>query len=251
MAVATAEREYQFLKRFLRGRMGYDLGNDKSYLVESRLNPLAAAYQFGSWQDLVHAVESDPRTDLGETICDAMTTNETSFFRDRKPFDLLKKSVIPDLIKRRERTRSLKIWCGASATGQEPVSFVITIREHFPELANWNLMFLATDISRSALDRARVGVFSQFEVQRGMPIQLLIKHFRQNGDVWNVSEDIKRVIQYRKFNLMDGFTGLGGPFDLHSHEKRSHILRRANQESDIQQDSNRHRGRRIPGSRWK
>ena len=153
------------------------------------------------------------KEELINEITEAMTTNESFFFRDNRPFDLFKGTVMPQLLQARASRRRIRIWCAAASTGQEPYSLAIILKEMGVKLAGWNIEIIGTDISQQVLDKAKVGLFSQFEVQRGLPIQLLIKYFNQVGDLWQISDDIKKMVTYKNFNLLDPFTLLGS-FDV-------------------------------------
>lgn len=214
MSTTTTREEYQFLKNFLYEKIGYNLGDDKEYLAETRIGPLAAVFELGSWVELVQELQRTRRSAIQDAICDAMTTNETSFFRDKKPFAHLVSDCIPKLIQEKQASRTIKIWSAACSSGQEPYTIALTLKENFPQLAGWNVQILATDISTTVLERARAGDYSQFEAQRGMPIQLLLKYFDQKGDRWIVKDEIRKLIHFRRFNLLDSFNTLGGPFDI-------------------------------------
>jgi chemotaxis protein methyltransferase CheR len=142
-----------------------------------------------------------------------MTTNESFFFRDNKPFDLFKDSVLPQLLESRASRKKIRIWCAAASTGQEPYSLAIILKELSVKLAGWNIEIVGTDLSQKVLDKAKMGLFSQFEVQRGLPIQMLIKYFNQVGELWQISEEIRNMVSFRKFNLLDPYTLLGS-FDV-------------------------------------
>ena len=142
-----------------------------------------------------------------------MTTNETFFFRDKVPFDHLKDAVLPALVQARAARRSLRIWCAASSTGQEPYSIAMCLKEAGAMLSGWRTEIVATDLSLGVLEKARAGMFSQFEVQRGLPIQLLVKHFTQTGELWQLNADIRSMVQYRQLNLLQDFSHLG-TFDI-------------------------------------
>jgi chemotaxis protein methyltransferase CheR len=142
-----------------------------------------------------------------------MTTNESLFFRDQKPFDLLKDRVIPDLMQARAAERRLRIWSAAASTGQEAFSIGMTLLENFPQLASWDIQILGTDYSPQVVERARKGEFNHFEVQRGMPIMLLMKYFSQEGEAWKVNDSLKKNIRFQEGNLLTNFSHLG-PFDL-------------------------------------
>ena len=142
-----------------------------------------------------------------------MTTNETFFFRDKIPFDHLRETVLPALLKARANRRSLRIWCAASSTGQEPYSVAMCLKESAPALAGWRVEILATDLSQAVLEKSRAGIYSQFEVQRGLPIQMLVKHFTQVGELWQLNADIRAMVQHRQLNLLQDFSHLG-TFDV-------------------------------------
>jgi len=204
--------DFDYLRKLLKERSGLDLSADKQYLVESRLVPLARKAGLTGIADLVQKVRggSDPLT---ADVVEAMTTNETFFFRDKVPFDHLRASLIPELMQARAGRRSLRIWCAASSTGQEPYSIAMVLKEFSAALAGWRVEIVATDISLGVLEKARAGIFSQFEVQRGLPIQLLVKHFRQVGELWQINADIRGMVQHRHLNLMQDFSHLGS-FDV-------------------------------------
>lgn len=161
--------------------------------------------------DLVFKMRAGDERLVAEVV-EAMTTNETFFFRDKTPFDHFRESVIPQLIKARAAKRSLRIWCAAASTGQEPYSLAMSIKET-PALAGWRTEIVATDLSEDVLRKSQAGIYSQFEVQRGLPIQLLVKYFKQSGDVWQLNADVRSMVQFRKFNLLSEFASLG-KFDI-------------------------------------
>ena len=204
--------EYEYLRKFLRDHSGLDLSADKQYLIESRLLPLARKTGLSGIPELVQKLQGGSRTLITDVV-EAMTTNETFFFRDKVPFDHLRASLIPELMQARAGRRSLRIWCAASSTGQEPYSIAMVLKEFSAALAGWRVEIVATDISLGVLEKARAGIFSQFEVQRGLPIQLLVKHFRQVGELWQINADIRGMVQHRHLNLMQDFSHLGS-FDV-------------------------------------
>jgi chemotaxis protein methyltransferase CheR len=150
---------------------------------------------------------------LTAEVVEAMTTNETFFFRDKVPFDHLKQTVMPELLQARAARRSLRIWCAASSTGQEPYSIAMCLKELGAALTGWRVDIVATDLSQGVLEKSRAGLFSQFEVQRGLPIQLLVKHFVQTGELWQLNADIRSMVQFRQLNLLQDFSHLG-VFDI-------------------------------------
>jgi chemotaxis methyl-accepting protein methylase len=195
--------DYEFLRKLLKERSGLDLSSDKQYLVESRLSPLARRVGLSSIAELVAKIKSGTEA-LTSEVVEAMTTNETFFFRDRIPFDHLRQTVLPGLVQARANRRALRIWCAASSTGQEPYSIAMCIKEFAP-LARWRVEIVATDLSHGVLEKSRAGIFSQFEVQRGLPIQMLVKYFTQSGDLWQINADIRAMVQHRQLNLLGFF----------------------------------------------
>jgi len=193
--------EFDYIRRLVLEQSAIVLEEDKGYLVESRLLPLARREGFASLDLLIQKLQAEPFQGLHRQAVEAMTTNETSFFRDFNPFEALKKSVLPDLIARREAERTLSIWCAASSSGQEPYSLSMLIRENFPQLVNWKLHILATDLSTDILARAREGRYSQLEVNRGLPASLLVKYFQKRGCDWYLRDDIRKMVDYDIVNL--------------------------------------------------
>jgi chemotaxis protein methyltransferase CheR len=204
--------DYEFLRKFLKDRSGLDLSADKQYLVESRLIPLARKTGLPGLAELVQKLKSGAEA-LAAEVVEAMTTNETFFFRDKVPFDHLKATVLPELLQARASRRSLRIWCAAASTGQEPYSIAMCLKELGATLAGWRVEIVATDLSLGVLEKSRAGLFSQFEVQRGLPIQLLVKHFTQVGELWQLNADIRAMVQFKQLNLLQDFSHLG-TFDV-------------------------------------
>jgi chemotaxis protein methyltransferase CheR len=204
--------DYEFLRKLLKTRSGLDLSTDKQYLVESRLVPLARRAGLPGITELVQKIKSGADSLTAETV-EAMTTNETFFFRDKLPFDHLREVLLPALLPARANRRSLRIWCAASSTGQEPYSIAMCLKEFGAALAGWRIEILATDLSQGVLEKSKAGIFSQFEVQRGLPIQMLVKYFTQTGELWQLNADIRAMVQHRQLNLLQDFAHLG-MFDL-------------------------------------
>ncbi len=205
--------DFEMISSLLKKRSGLILPKDKVYLLESRLTPIAHKRGLETLDELLEEVRRYSKEDLLTEITEAMTTNESYFFRDNKPFDLFKDIVLPQLLESRAGRKRLRIWCAAASTGQEPYSLAIILKEMEAKLAGWDIEILGTDISQQVLDKAKMGLFSQFEVQRGLPIQLLIKYFNQVGELWQISDEIRNMVSYRKFNLLDSFSLLGS-FDV-------------------------------------
>jgi chemotaxis protein methyltransferase CheR len=205
--------EYDFFRGCLKARSGLVLSADKQYLVESRLLPVARKAGLGGLSELVAALKLDNADGLMTTVVEAMTTNETFFFRDKTPFENFRSVVLPALLETRRATRAIRVWCAAASTGQEPYSLAIALKEMAGDLAGWRIDLFATDLSGEVLEKARQGIYSQFEVQRGLPIQLLIKYFSQVGDVWQIAPEIRAMVKYQQLNLLADFSRLG-VFDL-------------------------------------
>jgi chemotaxis protein methyltransferase CheR len=204
--------DYEYLRKLLKERSGLDLSPDKQYLVESRLMPLARRSSLPGIPELVLKMKGGAEPLTAEVV-EAMTTNETFFFRDKIPFDHLKATVLPALVQARAARRSLRIWCAASSTGQEPYSIAMCLKEAGAMLAGWRTEIVATDLSLAVLEKSRAGIFSQFEVQRGLPIQMLVKYFTQNGELWQLNAEIRGMVQHRQLNLLQDFSHLG-TFDV-------------------------------------
>ncbi len=200
--------DYDFLRKLLHDRSGLDLASDKQYLIESRLVPLARKAGLPGIPELVLKLKGGAEALTAEVV-EAMTTNETFFFRDKVPFDHLRQTILPEVLAARASRRSLRIWCAASSTGQEPYSIAMCLKEISSQLAGWRVEILATDLSQSVLEKSKAGIFSQFEVQRGLPIQMLVKHFTQVGELWQLNADIRGMVQHRQLNLLQDFTHLG------------------------------------------
>ena len=190
-----------YIRNLVRERSAIVLDEEKEYLISSRLEPLAKEFGFDSLPGLVGRLRRTSYDMLHRKVVEAMTTNETSFFRDWSPFLALKDHILPDLITRRASTRSLSIWCGASSSGQEPYSIMLIIQEHFPQLQDWQIRFLATDISGAMVKRSQEGIYSQLEVNRGLPEGLLTKYFSKKGTHWQIAEDMRKKIEFREMNL--------------------------------------------------
>jgi chemotaxis protein methyltransferase CheR len=203
-----SQTEFNFIRRLVLDQSAIVLEEDKGYLIESRLLPLARRAGLASLNLLVQKLQVEPFHGLHRQAVEAMTTNETSFFRDFHPFEALKKFVLPDLIARRAAEREINFWCAASSSGQEPYSLAMLIRESFPQLLNWKVGILATDLSTDILARAREGRYSQLEVNRGLPATLLVKYFQKRGGDWCLRDDIRHMVDYQIFNLASGWPSL-------------------------------------------
>ncbi|HZZ79566.1 MAG TPA: protein-glutamate O-methyltransferase CheR [Gemmataceae bacterium] len=195
--------DFDYISSLVLKRSGIVLEPEKTYLVESRLLPLARHEGLSSIAELVVKMRESTLNGLHQKVVEAMTTNETSFFRDHSPFEALRTVVLPELIQRRAAERRLHIWCGASSTGQEPYTIAIVLREHFPACADWNISIVATDLSTDVLARARAARYSQLEVNRGLPTPLLSKYFSHQGTEWVIKDEVRRLVEFRQLNLLD------------------------------------------------
>lgn len=202
MTPTISPAEFDFIRDFVRRRAAIVLEDGKEYLALSRLAPVAHGNGMASVSELVTALRmSPPGSPLHDLVIDAMTTNETSFFRDVHPFESLKTNVLPELIEMNKTRRSLDIWCAAASSGQEPYSLAMLIREHFPQIGGWSIRILATDISPSMIEKARSGRYGQLEVNRGLPAPLLIKYFHRAGAFWQLDDSIRRMVRFELHNL--------------------------------------------------
>ena len=204
--------EYEYLRKFLRDHSGLDLSADKQYLIESRLLPLARKAGLSGIGELVQKLQAGSSA-LITSVVEAMTTNETFFFRDKIPFDHFRETIMPEVLKARAARRSVRIWCAAGSTGQEPYSLAMSLKEMGAALTGWRVEIIATDLSQEVLEKSRAGIYSQFEVQRGLPIQLLVKYFKQTGETWQINPELRAMIQHRQLNLLHDFSQLG-TFDV-------------------------------------
>jgi chemotaxis protein methyltransferase CheR len=204
--------EYEYLRKFLKDNSGLDLSADKQYLIESRLLPLARKAGLSGIAELVQKLQGGSRQLITDVV-EAMTTNETFFFRDKVPFDHFRDTIMPEIIKARAGKRSVRIWCAAGSTGQEPYSLAMCLKEMGAALTGWRIEIIATDLSQEVLEKAKAGIYSQFEVQRGLPIQMLVKYFKQTGETWQVNPELRAMIQHRQLNLLHDFSQLG-TFDV-------------------------------------
>jgi chemotaxis protein methyltransferase CheR len=205
--------DFEFLSSLLYKQSGLVLTPDKGYLLETRLQPVARSHGLNSIEQIVSTLRSRRDERLVNSITDAMTTNESLFFRDRTPFEQFKTVVLPKLLETRAAKKQIRIWSAACSSGQEPYSLSMILDELSARLAGWRIEIIATDISSEMIARARSGIYSQFEVQRGLPVQLLVKYFQQDGDRWQLNEKIRRMVTFREFNLLQDPRALGN-FDV-------------------------------------
>jgi len=197
------EQDYAFVTKLLLDRSAIALEQGKEYLLEARLGPVAKRHGLASVAEFIDKLRKPGAQQLTTELVEAMVTTETSFFRDIHPFETLRRTVIPELIRTRENEKRLNIWCAASSSGQEPYTLALILREYFPELVRWQINFIATDISNGMLERCRAGCYSQIEVNRGLPTALLLKYFTQEGAKWQLDEKVRSMIEFRRMNLAE------------------------------------------------
>ena len=196
-----SETEFAYFSRFLKENSEIVLAIDKEYLVDTRLSPIQKKLGLASLSDLICKLRHEPFGALHNEVIEAMTTNETYFFRDVKPFEALRNEVLPELIKARSAKRSLSIWSAACSSGQEAYSIQMILKDSFPNLVNWNTRLLCTDLSQEMVGRTLQGRFTQLEVNRGLPAQMLVKHFQKVENDWQVKQDLKVGIEAKVMNL--------------------------------------------------
>ena len=205
--------DYDYLRKLVKERSGLVLSADKEYLVESRLLPIARKQGLTNLTELVQKLKAPGAESLVVDVVEAMTTNETFFLRDKVPFEHFRQSMIPSLLKSRASRRRIRIWCAAASTGQEPYSLAMIWKEMATQVAGWQIEIIGTDLSMEVLEKAKVGIYSQFEVQRGLPIHLLVKFFSKEGEAWQIAPELRGMVQFRPLNLLHDFSPLG-TFDV-------------------------------------
>lgn len=203
--MSLSTRDASFVQTLVYRRSAIVLDDSKHYLIESRLEPVAAQAGFRNISEMIGAA-NDGKGDLQTKIVEALTTNETFFFRDVTPFECLKQKIIPSLLTARATTREISIWCGACSTGQEPYSISMLLAEHFPNLSSWLVRIHATDIAEQILTRARAGKFQQLEMNRGLPAAYFVKYFERHEAQWEIKQAIRKRIEFAQLNLIDAWT---------------------------------------------
>lgn len=201
--------DFEMVAQMLKKRSGLALSKDKAYLIESRLNPVARKWNFASFDELAQAIRTGKDEALLVDVTEAMTTNESFFFRDQKPFEQFTGMVLPHMLEHRAAKKSFRIWSAACSSGQEPYTLAMLLKENASKLPGWRVEIVATDLSQEILDKGKEGLYSQFEVQRGLPINLLVKYFKQVGDRWQIDAGIREMVKFQKFNLLTNPSALG------------------------------------------
>jgi chemotaxis protein methyltransferase CheR len=204
--------DFDYVAKMLKDRSGLIITRDKAYLLESRLTPVARKRGLKGLDDLVSGLRTAGE-DLLREVTEAMTTNESFFFRDIKPFEQFRTVVLPQMLASRAAKKSFRIWSAACSSGQEAYTLAMVLKEEGARLAGWKIEIVGTDISTEMLEKAKAGLYSQFEVQRGLPIQLLVKYFKKNTEMWHIDPSIRAMVQFREYNLLHDLKPLG-QFDV-------------------------------------
>lgn len=199
--MACTDSDYAYLRELVMMQSANMIDPSRNALFDSKLTPIARMAGVSNLEDFVHLLRSDRPAHLHRAVAEAMTINETSFFRDVKPFDLLRETILPWLIEDRRRERRLRIWSAASSTGQEAYSVAMMIVEHLPEIATWDVKVVGTDISQQVVEYARRGRYRRLEVNRGLPARMLLKHMNRKGEEWEVSPRIRAMCEFEHANL--------------------------------------------------
>jgi len=202
---------YRFLQEHIRSQVGIVLEDDKHYLFESRLGPIVKQHGLGSINNLCALLRNKRDIELAHQVVEAMTTNETYFFRDPSQYDAIRTVLLPRLKEERRDTKKLRFWSAASSTGQEAYTLAMLLLENGWQ--DWNIQILGTDFSARVVERARSGVYQQIEVNRGLPAALLVKYFRRSGLDWQISENVRQMVRFETIDLRKSMRTLG-PFDL-------------------------------------
>jgi len=212
-ATVPSHEDLDFIRALVERRSAIVLENDKDYLVTARLGPVAETNGLSSISELVGKLKSGRSGPLHDQVVEAMTTNETSFFRDVTPFEAFREVVLPEVLQQRSSSRTLEIWCAACSSGQEPYSVGMSLREQIPNVDDWKISIYCTDLSRKMVDRTSAGKYSQLEVNRGLPAPHLLKYFQKKGMKYVARDEIKKFIDAHTMNLVEPWPPFG-PFDV-------------------------------------
>lgn len=205
--------DFDYLCSAVKERSGIVLTPEKAYLVDNRLAPIARRTEHEDVPALLATLRAKKEEALLREVTDALTTNESFFFRDQKPFDAFRDLMLPKILEDNASRRSLRIWCAACSSGQEPYSLAMILKDHAAKMAGWKIDIIGTDISHTILERAREGSYTQFEVQRGLPAKYLVQYFKKDNDLWTVADELKEMVTYKFFNLLENPIALG-TFDI-------------------------------------
>jgi chemotaxis protein methyltransferase CheR len=211
LITAILPENYRFLQEHIYSQVGIVLEDNKHYLFESRLGPIVKHHGLTSINDLCNLLHARCNSDIGKQVVEAMTTNETYFFRDPAQYDAIRTVLLPRLKEERRDTRKMRFWSAAASTGQEAYSLAMLLLEC--GLADWNIQILGTDFSSQVIERARAGIFQQIEVNRGLPASMLVKYFKRAVLQWQLSEAVRKMVRFETIDLRKSMRTLG-PFDL-------------------------------------
>jgi chemotaxis protein methyltransferase CheR len=211
--MSLSRESFEFVRAVLRQRSAHCLEDDKAYLVETRLLPVARRHGLASVEELIRRLRGRNSEKLLGELVEAMTINETLFFRDGQPFEALRQAVLPELVQRRAAVRCLNVWSAACSSGQEAYSVALLLRQHFPALSGWTVRVIASDLSSAMLERARRGRYSDLEVSRGLPPELLKAYFHRHEGGWQIRDELRRMVEVRSINLSGPWPELP-PLDL-------------------------------------
>jgi len=211
---ALDPQSFSYISSLVRRKSAIILEGEKAYLVESRLTPMVRELGLLNISDLVTELQKPGSQGLNQRVVEAMTTNETSFFRDIHPFNALRDKILPGLIQRRSKEKAITIWSNACSSGQEPYTIAMILAEHFPMLKNWKVRLVSSDLSNRILDKARLGCFNQTEINRGLPMNFLLKYFTKDGSKWTIDQGIRNMIEFRELNLVEPFPALLPKMDI-------------------------------------
>ena len=211
--MACTDSDYAYLRELVLAQSANLIDPSRNALFDTRLTPIARMAGAANLEDFVNILKADRPVHLHRAVAEAMTINETSFFRDLKPFEMLQKVILPRLIEQRSGGRRLRVWSAASSTGQEAYSLAMLIAEYFPSLTEWDVKIIGTDISRQVVDYAKVGRYRRLEVNRGLPARMLTKYLQRDGEEWEISPEIRSMCEFHCANLCVPLPGLP-VFDL-------------------------------------
>lgn len=211
--MACSATDYDYLRQLVLAQSANVIGPSRNGLFDTRLTPLARLSGASTLQDFITQLRCQPQGHLHRLVAEAMTINETSFFRDLKPFDAMRSEIIPAIVDQRRKERTIRIWSAACSTGQEACSVAMLLREHFPELAGWDIRIIGTDLSASVVRCATAGRYRRMEVNRGLPARLLVKYFIRIGEEWEIAPEIRGLCEFRQMNLCAALPPLPA-FDL-------------------------------------
>ncbi len=202
--MGCSDSDYTYLRKLVLAQSSNLIDPSRNALFETRLTPMARLAGVANLEEFVGVLRKDTRPQLHRAVAETMTINETSFFRDRLPFEMLRETVLPDLIARRRGQRRLRIWSAASSTGQEAYSMAMLLCEHFPELASWDVMIIGTDLSREVIETARAGRYRRIDVNRGLPVRMLMKYLERDGEMWEMCARAQAMCEFQELNLCAG-----------------------------------------------